>query len=94
MSGSWGRGSTRQSRKVRAIVLDRAGHRCQIRGPHCIGKATEDDHIISLGQGGSDTDLTNRQAACHVCHREKSLRESVQARTYSRPPEDHPGRIT
>ena len=33
MSGAWGSGSTRAWRKVRALVLARDKHRCQLRLP-------------------------------------------------------------
>jgi 5-methylcytosine-specific restriction protein A len=75
---SWGRGSTRQSRKQRAIVLA-DNPTCYLRYPGCIGVATEDDHVIPISQGGSD-DLTNRSGACAHCHRIKSQREAAIGR--------------
>jgi 5-methylcytosine-specific restriction endonuclease McrA len=78
-AGTWGRGSTRQSRTEREIVLARDPH-CRINGPNCTRISTEDDHITPLSQGGDLHDLANRQGACHNCHAEKSRGEALQAR--------------
>lgn len=85
---TWGRGSTRQSRRERAEVL-RRWPTCHLRYEGCTGIATEDDHVIPLSQGGSD-DLANRRGACAHCHRIKSQREAAEARAtvaiWERPP--------
>jgi 5-methylcytosine-specific restriction protein A len=75
---SWGRGSTRRSRRERTIVLTR-DPTCYLRYDGCTGAATEDDHVIPKWRGGSD-DLSNRRGACHSCHRKKSLAEAAEAR--------------
>jgi 5-methylcytosine-specific restriction endonuclease McrA len=85
----------RAYRKNRVLVLERAHYRCQIRGQHCTGIATQDDHIVPLHRGGSN-DLANRQAACKACHDEKTGREAAQARAAAqakttRPKRKHPG---
>ena len=41
--------------------------------------ATEVDHIVPVAQGGTD-DLTNLEAICTSCHREKTAREAQDAR--------------
>ena len=71
---TWARGSTRESRKARALVL--AAHPlCHLRGPACTLASTEDDHVVPLSQGGTDH-LSNRRGACHTCHRAKSQAEA------------------
>lgn len=94
MSSRWGtqRTATAQWRKLRAAVLERDGHRCQIRYPDlCEGDAPTVDHIVSDADGGSD-DETNLQAACWPCHRRKTGIEAAAAKPpRRRPPTDHPG---
>lgn len=75
---SWGRGSTRQSRRERAEVL-RRWPTCHLRYDGCTVTSTQDDHVVPLSQGGTD-DLANRRGACEHCHRVKSQREAAQAR--------------
>lgn len=61
-------------RTVRRI-LNRDGHRCQIRYVGlCIGLAGEVDHIIPVSQGGGDHDA-NLRAACGPCHKAKTSDE-------------------
>ena len=68
MSGSWGKGSTRAWRTLRALVLQRDHHTCRIGTPGvCVGKATHVDHIITKEQGGSDAE-DNLRAACEPCN--------------------------
>lgn len=88
---TWGRGSTRQSRRERALVLE-MWPMCYLRFPGCTIIATEDDHLIPVSQGGTD-DLTNRRGACHSCHRRKSQSESRVGRRRIRLEEPHPGLI-
>ena len=88
---TWGRGSTRQSRRERAQVLA-TWPTCYLAYPGCTGISTEDDHVIPLSQGGTLA-LTNRRGACHHCHRIKSQREAAAGRTAKRgrTAEPHPG---
>jgi 5-methylcytosine-specific restriction protein A len=79
---TWGRGSTRQSRRERQIVL-RDDPTCYLHYPGCTIASTEDDHVIPVSQGGSD-DLSNRRGACHHCHQIKSQREAAAARARTR----------
>ncbi len=43
-------GSTRSWRSIRAGILARDGHRCQL----CGGPASEVDHILPVSEGGTD----------------------------------------
>lgn len=90
---TWARGSTRQSRRQRAIVL-RRDPVCYLHYDGCTIYSTEDDHVIPLSQGGSDH-LDNRRGACHRCHRKKSQSEAAQGKQAKRhrPAEPHPGLI-
>ena len=89
---TWGRGSTRQSRRERATVLTR-WPTCYLRYDGCTVHSTEDDHVIPLSQGGSNA-LSNRRGACHHCHRIKSQREAAEGKQRGRrQPEPHPGLI-
>lgn len=58
---------------VRALVLERDGHRCQIRGPECLGVADTVDHIVPRALGGPLYDPANLRAACHVCNASRRL---------------------
>lgn len=88
---TWARGSTRQSRRERELVLA-MWPTCHLRYPGCTVVSTDDDHVINKAQGGTDA-LANRRGACAHCHRIKSQRESAQGRTQARrrPTERHPG---
>lgn len=101
MSGRWADSRHNQRRsgsgwdeeRAARRVLRRDGHRCYLRGPDCIGSATEVDHVRPYSQGGTDTD-DNKRAICVPCHRAKTQRESAAARALKsrrRPPEAHPG---
>ena len=95
-----GRTSTTAHKQRRRRVLERDNHQCQIRGPKCIGTATECDHIINVKAFGNQPELAetdeNCRAACHPCHANKSALEGVQARAKRRaklklPVQKHPG---
>jgi 5-methylcytosine-specific restriction protein A len=77
-ASTWGRGSTRQSRKERELVLNAWPH-CYLGYEGCTVRSTEDDHVIPKGEGGTD-DLSNRRGACRHCHKIKSQREAARAR--------------
>jgi 5-methylcytosine-specific restriction endonuclease McrA len=53
---------------VRARVLDRDSHTCQIRGDGCTIVATTVDHIDARSDGGAMFELTNLRAACAHCN--------------------------
>lgn len=67
MSRAWGNGSTRAWRQLRAWVLARDNHQCQIRLPGCTGHATHVDHIITKADDGLDIP-ENLRAACQPCN--------------------------
>lgn len=91
-------GSTRRDRlpsnwkAIRLAVLERDGHRCQIRDDGCEVVAVEVDHIEA---GKDDHRMEALQAACTWCHGRKSSREGAAARgprvSTRRRPEKHPG---
>ncbi|MCK5921682.1 MAG: HNH endonuclease [Methylococcales bacterium] len=56
-------------RKLRPVVFERDGGRCQIRGEGCLGVASEVDHICAVALGGALFDLENLRAACRPCNR-------------------------
>ena len=68
----------RQWAKVRRLVLDRDGWRCQTCGKVW---RLECDHIIPLEKGGAVYDLANLQTLCRGCHIAKSRAERM-----ARPP--------
>lgn len=94
MSWTRGRGgSTRQSRRERTIVLTR-WPTCYLHYDGCTIASTEDDHVIPVSQGGSDS-LDNRRGVCHDCHLVKSKREAAEGKRSRtrRYVERHPGLI-
>ena len=60
--------TTRSYRALRAWVLDRDNHRCQIKGPRCTTVATTVDHIEPRAEGGAVVDPANMRAACVPCN--------------------------
>lgn len=67
MSRSWEGGSTRAWRRVRAAVLIRDGHRCQLRVPGvCTTRATQVHHTV--GREVSGDDPAHLVAACQPCN--------------------------
>lgn len=101
---AWGTGardrtSTAEHKARTARVLERDGHQCQLRGPRCIGHATQNDHIKNVKSFANEADAEhddNCQAACVPCHMEKTSREGVEARQKRRarlrlPQGVHPG---
>lgn len=73
MSRAWRGGSTTAWRKLRRLILDRDGHRCQlpvVRGmvvQPCGERATHVDHITPKSLGGQDVPA-NLRAACASCN--------------------------
>lgn len=81
----WGQGGGVPAR-IRRLVLERDGYRCQLRlFGYCSGRAEEVDHTVSLGTLGihrrdpraNDPNLL--AAVCIPCHRRKSQREALEA---------------
>lgn len=79
-SGGSPRTSTAGHKAWRAAVLTRDKGACQIRGPHCTGRATEADHIRNVAAGGAEYDLDNGQAVCATDHHAKTAREAAIGR--------------
>jgi 5-methylcytosine-specific restriction protein A len=75
---SWGRGSTRQSRRERMTVLSR-DLSCYLKYQGCTGASEEADHVVPLWRGGSPG-IENQRGACARCHGIKSRREAAEAR--------------
>ena len=78
---------------VRKQIMDRDNWQCQIKGPTCLGKATEADHRINHAEGGTD-DASNGQAVCSECHEAKTRQErsrGLQRRSRWRKNAPHPG---
>lgn len=63
---SWSNLPPRQRARIRAIVLQRDGHRCQLRLPGCTTIATTVDHIRDRTTAGDGPD--NLRAACAPCN--------------------------
>src|SRR4051794_7028749 len=66
-TGPWAGGSTRAWRKLRAEVLERDGHVCQVLLVCDGAPATHVDHVIPRIRGGQDTP-ENCRAACAPCN--------------------------
>lgn len=66
MSKGWEGGSTREDRKARAFVLNRDGHRCQLRLEGCTTIATTAHHTIGKRMTGADPRFM--VAACEPCN--------------------------
>lgn len=79
--------------RLRARVLRRDHHLCQLTYPGCTTHATEVDHIIPAAQDGTD-DATNLQAVCTNCHRTKTATDNPMTQTRRRPSTSHPGELT
>lgn len=79
-------------RALRRVVLKRDRGVCQIKGPRCVVRATEVDHMGAH----DDHSLAMLQAACKVCHASKTGRDAAWSRvrpSRARPPEAHPSMI-
>lgn len=79
MSALTDKGSTTAWRRVRAYVLARDGHRCQARGPQCLGIATTCGHIVPRIDGGNDR-LDNLRAECVKCNYSDGARITARRR--------------
>jgi len=81
---NWAKGTSRtgsaEHKAWRTDVLKRDRGSCQIKGPRCVGRATEADHIVNVARGGAEFDLRNGQAVCVPCHKAKSLAEATEGR--------------
>jgi 5-methylcytosine-specific restriction endonuclease McrA len=68
------RGYDSEWRRLSARILERDGHRCQLRLPGCTTLATTVDHTTPLSRGGARLDTRNLVAACRVCNSRKGDR--------------------
>lgn len=66
MSQRWAGGSTRAWRKVRAVVLARDAHRCQLRLPGCTTRATHVHHTVAREVAGDNP--AHLVASCPSCN--------------------------
>lgn len=77
--------------RIRAYVLARDAHQCQLRYPTiCTTRATQVDHIKQvLTHPELELDPTNLRAVCTPCHK---TRTALQAAGNDRPPHVGPSR--
>lgn len=69
MAWSTNNGSTRRWRRLRARVLDRDHHQCQLRyDGYCTGRATTAHHTIPWTGDPADTPIQHLIAACFKCN--------------------------
>jgi 5-methylcytosine-specific restriction protein A len=61
---------TYKGERRRRAVFRRDNWECQVRGPGCVGVATEIDHTIPRSRGGTE-EMGNLRAACGPCNRRK-----------------------
>ena len=66
--------STRAWRTLRAQILERDQHQCQVNGDGCTLTATEVDHILPVARGGTDAPA-NLRAACRRCNRTRGAND-------------------
>lgn len=84
-------GSTRAWRRVRLLVLERDGWRCQLPADDghglCLAFAGHVDHIVARAHGGSD-DPANLRAACarHNLARGAGDKDTAAAAGWPAPP--------
>ncbi len=71
-------------RRVRDEVLERDGHRCQLRYPGCELDAVEVDHVDPVAMGDAVLDPGNCRSVRGVCHRRRS--NATRQRTRRPPP--------
>lgn len=68
-------------RRARAAQLARDRHRCTVRGPGCLGDASEVDHIYGLA---ADRQHRHLRSVCSVCH--KAITSTQSSRGHKEPP--------
>jgi hypothetical protein len=67
---------TSEHRAWRALVLGRAGHRCEACGAS--GCRLFADHIVERRDDGERLDPANGQALCGACHTSKTVAERAK----------------
>lgn len=68
MSKAWEGGSSRRWRTIRATVLERDGHRCQLKLNGCTTVAGEVHHTLGREVSGDNPD--HLIAACSTCNKQ------------------------
>jgi 5-methylcytosine-specific restriction endonuclease McrA len=68
--------------RLRPLILERDGGRCQIRGPGCTGAADSVDHIVPLALGGTHAP-ENLRSACLHCNSAAGRRIALARRAGS-----------
>lgn len=66
---AWAQLPSRRRGRLRELVFERDGFRCQIGGPGCTRAAQDVDHVVPLARGGPVESLSNLRAACRKCNR-------------------------
>lgn len=77
---------------ITAQVQERDGHRCQIKGPKCLGGSSCADHIIPPGEGGAAFDPANARAACQPCNQGRVQARLAAMARLNRQPASTPSR--
>lgn len=79
-----GKGERPVGKKVREIVAERSGGRCEIGFPHCEGTASQMAHRVARKAGGRHGEAraendraSNLVHACWVCHRVVEERPAI-----------------
>jgi 5-methylcytosine-specific restriction endonuclease McrA len=65
-SRDWSSGSSKAWRKLRARILERDQHRCQLKLPGCTTIATDAHHILGKIHGDNPDQIV---AACGHCNK-------------------------
>lgn len=66
-------------RRIRATILERDNHLCQIQSPGCTKLATQVDHIVPTLQGGAWYDPANLRASCAHCNNQRVDRKREES---------------
>ena len=81
---SWGKGGSRNWRRIRQQALERDNFECQLRYDGCIWAATEVHHRAGIAasgllRGAAEDDVDMCVSACQPCHQKISARQSRAA---------------
>lgn len=66
MTRGWQGGSTTRWRKIRALILARDGHTCQLRLAGCTREATHAHHLDGKAMGDDPARLVASCASCNL----------------------------
>lgn len=64
---------TRRWQRLRLEILRRDLFACYWRGPACLGRADQADHVVPVSHGGAKWDPTNLVASCGPCNRARPI---------------------